>query len=144
MRMIIIKEICLLAETIILQYTAYTIEGSKALLNSKLPLIKKAVVSQIYSAMGLTQKAGANNTATILSAFITNEIDNSTSSSSSLETTRSLAGAQVANAIHKITTMTDSNNNGNDLASMKVVVDNEAKCSNSEPIHCNLNIRIHK
>jgi hypothetical protein len=79
--MIIIKEICLLAETIILQYTAYTIEGSKALLNSKLPLIKKAVVSQIYSAMGLTQKAGANNTATILSAFITNEIDNSTSSS---------------------------------------------------------------
>jgi hypothetical protein len=125
-------------------HTAYTIEGSKALLNSKLPLIKKAVISQIYSAMGLTQKAGANNSATNLNALITNEIDNSTSSSSSLETTRSLAGAQVANAIHKITTMIDSNSDGNDLTSMKVVVDNEAKCSNSEPIHCNLNIRIHK
>jgi hypothetical protein len=94
--------------------------------------------------MGLTQKAGANNSATNLNALITNEIDNSTSSSSSLETTRSLAGAQVANAIHKITTMIDSNSDGNDLTSMKVVVDNEAKCSNSEPIHCNLNIRIHK
>jgi hypothetical protein len=125
-------------------HTAYTIEGSKALLNSKLPLIKKAVISQIYSAMGLTQKAGENNSATNLNALITNEIDNSTSSSSSLETTRSLAGAQVANAIHKITTMIDSNGDGNDLASMKVVIDNEAKCSNSEPIHCNLNIRIHK
>ena len=125
-------------------HTAYTIEGSKALLNSKLPLIKKAVISQIYSAMGLTQKAGANNSATNLNALITNEIDNSTSSSSSLETTRSLTGAQVANAIHKITNIIDSNSDGNDLASMKVVVDNEAKCSNSEPIHCNLNIRIHK
>lgn len=125
-------------------HTAYTIEGSKSLLNSKLPLIKKAVISQIYSAIGLTQKAGANNSATNLNALITNEIDNSTSSSSSIDTTRSLAGAQVANAIHKITTLIDSNSDGNDLASMKVVVDNEAKCSNSEPIHCNLDIRIHK
>jgi hypothetical protein len=128
-------------------HTSYTIEGSRPLLNSKLPLIKKAVISQIYSAMGLTQKAGANNTATNLNALITNEIDNSTSSSSSLETTKSLAGAQVANAIHKITTMITSTNDGNNLASMKVVVDNEAKCSNSDPVttlHCNLNIRIHK
>ncbi|MGA9843966.1 MAG: hypothetical protein WBQ25_16810 [Nitrososphaeraceae archaeon] len=128
-------------------HTSYTIEGSKALLNSKLPLIKKAVISQVYSAMGITQKAGANNTVTNLNALITNEIDNSTSSSSSLETTRSLAGAQVANAIHKVTTMVNSNSDGNDLASMKVVIDNEAKCSNSDPVtalHCNLNIRIHK
>lgn len=84
-------------------HTSYTIEGSKALLNSKLPLIKKAVVSQIYSAMGLTQKAGANNTETNLNALIINEIDNSTSRSSSLETTKSLAGTQVTNA-----TATDS------------------------------------
>lgn len=129
-------------------HTSYTIEGSKVLLNSKLPLIKKAVISQIYNAVGLTQKAGANNTATNLNALITNEIDNSTSSSSSLETTKSLAGAQVANAIHKITSMINSNDDGQDLASMKVVVDNEAKCSNSVPVttslHCNLNIRIHK
>jgi hypothetical protein len=128
-------------------HTSYTIEGNRELLNSKLPLIKKAVISQIYSAMGLTQKAGANNTATNLNALITNEIDNSTSSSSSLETTKSLAGAQVANAIHKITTMINSTNDGNNLASMKVVVDNEAKCSNSDPVttlHCILNIRIHK
>jgi hypothetical protein len=132
------------SDTMTTTHTAYTIEGSKALLNSKLPLIKKAVISQIYSAIGLTQKAAANNSATNLNALITNEIDNSTSSSSNLETTRSLAGAQVSNAIHKITTMIHSNSDGNDLASMKVVVDNEAKCSNSEPIHCSLNIRIHK
>jgi len=126
-------------------HTSYIIEGSNALLNSKLPLIKKAVVSQIYSALGLTQKAGVNNTATNLNALITNEIDNSTSSSSSLETTKSLAGAQVANAIHKITSMINSND-GQDLAVGKVVVDNEAKCSTSAAtsIHCNLNIRIHK
>lgn len=95
--------------------------------------------------MGLTQKAGVNNTATNLNALITNEIDNSTSSSSSLETTKSLAGAQVANAIHKITSMINSND-GQDLAVGKVVVDNEAKCSTSAAtsIHCNLNIRIHK
>ena len=81
-------------------HTSYIIEGSNALLNSKLPLIKKAVVSQIYSALGLTQKAGVNNTATNLNALITNEIDNSTSRpQASLETTKSLAGAQVANAI---------------------------------------------
>jgi hypothetical protein len=65
----------------------------------------------------------------------------------SLETTKSLAGAQVANVIHKITSMINSNDDGQDLASMKVVVDNEAKCSNSVPVttslHCNLNIRIH-
>ena len=48
-----------------------------------------------------------------------------------LETTKSLAGAQVANAIHKITSMINSNGDRQDLASMKVVVDNEAKCSNS-------------
>jgi hypothetical protein len=127
-------------------HTSYTIEGSNALLNLKLPLIKKAVVSQIYTAMGLTQKAGVNNTATNLNALITNEIDNSTSSSSSLETTKSLAGAQVANAIHKITSMINSNA-GQDLPVGKVVVDNEAKCSTSAAatsIHCNLNIRIHK
>jgi hypothetical protein len=132
------------SDTTTTTHTAYTIEGSKALLNSKLPLIKKAVISQIYSAMGLTQKAGSNNSATNLNALITNEIDNSTSSSSNLETTRSLAGTQVANAIHKITSMIDSNSDGNDHASMKVAIDNEAKCSNSEPTHCNLNIRIHK
>ena len=47
-----------------------------------------------------------------------------------LETTKSLAGAQVANAIHKITSMINSND-GQDLAVGKVVVDNEAKCSTS-------------
>jgi hypothetical protein len=51
--------------------------------------------------MGVIQKADANNAATILNAVITNEIDNSTSRSSSLETTKSLTAAQIANAIHK-------------------------------------------
>ena len=60
------------SDTMTTTHTVYTIEGSKALLNSKLPLIKKAVISQIYSAMGLTQKARANNSATNLNALITN------------------------------------------------------------------------
>lgn len=54
-------------------------------------------------AMGLSQKAGTNNTIKNLNTLITNEIDNSTSSSSDLVTARSLAAAQVANAIHKVT-----------------------------------------
>jgi hypothetical protein len=127
-------------------HTSYTIEGSSALLNSKLPLIKKAVISQIYGAMGLTQKAGANNTATNINALIINEIDNSTSRSSSLETTKSLVGAQIASAIHKLTSLI-TNNNAQALAIRKVVIDNEVKCSASAgvaPLHCNLNILIHK
>jgi hypothetical protein len=39
--------------------------------------------------MDLTQKAGVNNTATNLNALITNEIDSSTTSTSSLEMTKS-------------------------------------------------------
>jgi hypothetical protein len=125
-------------------HTSYTIEGSSALLNSKLPLIKKAVISQIYGAMGLTQKAGANNTATNINALIINEIDNSTSRSSSLETTKSLVGAQIASAIHKLTSLI-TNNNAQALAIRKVVIDNEVKCSAGvAPLHCNLNILIHK
>ena len=72
-------------------HTSYIIEGTNALLSSKLPVIKKAVISQIYGAIGIPQKADVNNTATNLNALITNEIDNSTSRSSSLETTKSLA-----------------------------------------------------
>jgi hypothetical protein len=127
-------------------HTSYTIEGSNALLNLKLPVIKKAVVSQIYGAMGLSQKAGSNNIGTNLNALIANEIDNSTSSSVNLETTKSLACAQVANAIHKVASIINSSD-GQDLQLRKIVVDNEAKCSNSAPgnsLHCNLNIRIHE
>lgn len=127
-------------------HTSYIIEGSNALLSSKLPMIKKAVIGQLYGAMGIAQKADVNNTATNLNALITNEIDNSTSRSSSLETTRSLAAAQIANAVHKITSIVNSNS-GQDLAIRKVVIDNEAKCSTSAgiaPLHCDLNIRIHK
>jgi hypothetical protein len=39
--------------------------------------------------MDLTQKAGVNNTVTNLNALITNEIDNSTSSTSRLGMTKS-------------------------------------------------------
>jgi hypothetical protein len=128
-------------------HTSYIIEGSSALLSSKLPMIKKAVISQIYGAIGIPQKADVNNTATNLNALITNEIDNSTSRSSSLETTKSLAAAQIANAVHKITSIINSNNE-QDLAIRKVVIDNEAKCSSTSagvtPLHCNLNIPIHK
>ena len=63
-------------------HTSYIIEGTNALLSSKLPVIKKAVISQIYGAIGIPQKADVNNTATNLNALITNEIDNSTSRSS--------------------------------------------------------------
>jgi len=128
-------------------HTSYTIEGSNALLNSKLPLIKKAVVSQIYGAVGLSQKAGTNNTVKNLNTLITNEIDNSTSSSSDLGTTKSLAAAQIANAIHKVTSTSNSSSDGQDPQLRKIVVNNEAKCSNSAPkshLQCNLNIRIHK
>ena len=60
--------------------------------------------------MGIPQKANVNNTGTNLNALITNEIDNSTSRSSTLETTKSLAAAQIANAVHKITSIINSNN----------------------------------
>jgi len=73
--------------------------------------------------MGLPQKAGSNNIGTNLNALIANEIDNSTSLSSNLETTKSLAGAQVANAIHKVTSIINSSD-GQDLQPRKIVVDN--------------------
>jgi hypothetical protein len=123
-------------------HTSYAIEGSNALLSSKLPMIKKAVIGQIYGAMGIAQ-TGSNDTSARVNALIINEIDNSTSKASSLGTTRSLTGTQIANAIEKLIT---SNNNGQDLELRKIVVENEAKCSSSSLISivdCSLKIRIH-
>ena len=64
-----------------------------------------------------------------------------------LETTKSLAAAQIANAVHKITSIINSNSE-QDLAIRKVVIDSEAKCYSTSagvtPLHCNLNILIHK
>jgi hypothetical protein len=123
--------------------TSYTIENSKELLSSKLPMIKKAVISQIYDAMGIAQK-GSNDTSARVNALIINEIDNSTSKASSLGTTKSLTGTQISNAIERLNT--SNNNNGQDLELRKIVVENEAKCSSSSLIStadCNLKIRIH-
>jgi hypothetical protein len=64
-------------------HTSYAIEGSNELLSSKLPMIKKAVISQIYGAMGIAQ-TGSNDTSARVNALIINEIDNSTSKASSL------------------------------------------------------------
>jgi len=124
-------------------HTSYAIEGSNELLSSKLPMIKKAVISQIYGAMGIAQ-TGSNDTSARVIALIINEIDNSTSKASSLGTTRSLTGIQIANAIQKLIT---SNNNSQDLELKKIVVENEAKCSSSSlksTADCNLKIRIHQ
>lgn len=124
-------------------HTSYAIEGSNALLSSKLPMIKKAVIGQIYGAMGIAQ-TGSNDTSARVNALIINEIDNSTSKASSLSTTRSLTGTQIANAIEKLIT---SNNNSQDLELRKIVVENEAKCSSSSlksTADCNLKIRIHQ
>jgi hypothetical protein len=124
-------------------HTSYAIEGSNELLSSKLPMIKKAVISQIYGAMGIAQ-TGSNDTSARVIALIINEIDNSTSKASSLGTTRSLTGIQIANAIQKLIT---SNNNSQDLELRKIVVENEAKCSSSSlksTADCNLKIRIHQ
>jgi hypothetical protein len=125
-------------------HTSYTIEDSNDLLSSKLPMIKKAAISQIYAAMSIAQK-GSNDTSAKVNALIINEIDNSTSKASSLGTTKSLTGTQIANAIEKLNT--SNNNNGQDLELRKIVVDNEAKCSSSSLIStadCNLKIRIHQ
>jgi hypothetical protein len=124
-------------------HTSYAIEGSNELLSSKLPMIKKAVISQIYGAMGIAQ-TGSNDTSAKVNALIINEIDNSTSKESSLGTTRSLTGTQIANSIEKLIT---SNNNSQDLELRKIVVENEAKCSSSSLISivdCSLKIRIHQ
>jgi hypothetical protein len=91
---------------------------------------------------GIAQ-TGSNDTSARVNALIINEIDNSTSKASSLGTTRSLTGTQIANAIEKLIT---SNNNGQDLELRKIVVENEAKCSSSSLISivdCSLKIRIH-
>jgi hypothetical protein len=108
-------------------------------------MIKKAVISQIYDAMGIAQK-GSNDTSARVNALIINEIDNSTSKASSLGTTKSLTGTQIANAIEKL--ITSNNKNGLDLELKKIVVENEAKCSSSSslisPVDCNLKIRIHQ
>jgi hypothetical protein len=125
-------------------HTSYAIEESNALLSSKLPMIKKAVIGQIYGAMGIAQ-TGSNDTSARVNALIINEIDNSTSKASSLSTTRSLTGTQIANAIEKL--ITSNNNNGQDLELRKIVVENEAKCSSSSlksTADCNLKIRIHQ
>ena len=124
-------------------HTSYAIEGSNELLSSKLPMIKKAVIGQIYGAMGIAQ-TGSNDTSARVIALIINEIDNSTSKASSLGTTRSLTGIQIANAIQKLIT---SSNNSQDLELKKIVVENEAKCSSSSlksTADCNLKIRIHQ
>jgi hypothetical protein len=123
-------------------HTSYAIENSNELLSSKLPMIKKAVISQIYGAMGIAQ-TGSNDTSARVNALIINEIDNSTSKASSLGTTRSLTGTQIANAIERLIA---SNNNGQDLELRKIVVENEAKCSSSlnSTADCNLKIRIHQ
>ena len=123
-------------------HTSYAIEGSNELLSSKLPMIKKAVISQIYGAMGIAQ-TGSNDTSGRVNALIINEIDNSTSKASSLSTTRSLTGTQIANAIEKL--ITSNNNDSQDLELRKIVVENEAKCSSSSIISivdCSLKIRI--
>ncbi len=126
-------------------HTSYAIENSNELISSKLPMIKKAVISQIYDAMGIAQK-GSNDTSARVNALIINEIDNSTSKASSLGTTKSLTGTQIANAIEKL--ITSNNKNGLDLELRKIVVENEAKCSSSSslisPVDCNLKIRIHQ
>jgi len=125
-------------------HTSYAIEGSNELLSSKLPMIKKAVISQIYGAMGIAQ-TGSNDTSARVIALIINEIDNSTSKASSLGTTKSLTGTQIANAIEKL--ITSNNKNGLDLELKKIVVENEAKCSSSSlksTADCNLKIRIHQ
>jgi hypothetical protein len=93
--------------------------------------------------MGIAQ-TGSNDTSARVIALIINEIDNSTSKASSLGTTRSLTGIQIANAIQKLIT---SNNNSQDLELRKIVVENEAKCSSSSlksTADCNLKIRIHQ
>lgn len=125
-------------------HTSYAIEGSNELLSSKLPMIKKAVISQIYGAMGIAQ-TGSNDTSARVIALIINEIDNSTSKASSLSTTRSLTGTQIANAIEKL--ITSNNNDSQDLELRNIVVENEAKCSSSSlksTADCNLKIRIHQ
>jgi len=125
-------------------HTSYAIENSDELISSKLPMIKKAVISQIYDAMGIAQK-GSNDTSARVNALIINEIDNSTSKASSLGTTKSLTGTQIANAIEKL--ITSNNKNGLDLELRKIVVENEAKCSSSSSLislDCNLKIRIHQ
>jgi hypothetical protein len=125
-------------------HTSYAIEGSNELLSSKLPIIKKAVISQIYGAMGIAQ-TGSNDTSARVNALIINEVDNSTSKASSLSTTRSLTGTQIANAIEKL--ITSNNNDSQDLELRKIVVENEAKCSSSSlksTADCNLKIRIHQ
>jgi hypothetical protein len=126
-------------------HTSYAIENSNELLSLKLPMIKKAVISQIYDATGIAQK-GSNDTSARVNALIINEIDNSTSKASSLGTTKSLTGTQIANAIEKL--ITSNNKNGLDLELKKIVVENEAKCFSSSslisPVDCNLKIRIHQ
>jgi hypothetical protein len=67
------------------------------------------------------------------------------SKASSLSTTRSLTGTQIANAIEKL--ITSNNNDSQDLELRKIVVENEAKCSSSSlksTADCNLKIRIHQ
>jgi hypothetical protein len=105
-------------------------------------MIKKTVISQIYDAMGISQK-GSNDTSARVNALIINEIDNSTSKASSLGTTKSLTGTQIANAMVKL--ITSNNNNDQDLELRKIVVENEAKASSSSlisTVDCNLKIRI--
>ena len=92
--------------------------------------------------MGIAQ-TGSNDTSARVNALIINEIDNSTSKASSLSTTRSLTGTQIANAIEKL--ITSNNNDSQDLELRKIVVENEAKCSSSSIISivdCSLKIRI--
>jgi hypothetical protein len=128
-------------------HSSYDIEGNSDLLKAKIPMIKKAVISQIYGVMGIAQK-GSNQTFPKVNAIIVNEIDNSTSKTTSLDTTRSLTGIQITNAIEKLIYSSD-NTQSSQLR--KIIVENKSECShglnsnvNSTASDCNLTIRIHQ
>jgi hypothetical protein len=128
-------------------HSSYDIEGNSDLLKAKIPMIKKAVISQIYGVMGIAQK-GSNQTFPKVNAIIVNEIDNSTSKTTSLDTTRSLTGIQITNAIEKLISSSD-NTQSSQLR--KIIVENKSECShglnsnvNSTASDCNLTIRIHQ
>jgi hypothetical protein len=126
-------------------HISYTIEGSSDLIKSKLPLIKKAVIGQLYSAIGIVQK-GSNDTSARLNSLIVNEIDNSTARATTLGNTKSFTGIQISNAIDKLTNNLNNSNNTVDTGLRKVIVENEAQClpSSSSLSDCSLKIRIHQ
>jgi hypothetical protein len=106
--------------------TSYTIEGVADLLTSKLPMIKKAALSQVYAAIGIAQK-GSNNTGAQINSMIINEIDNSTASANNIGTMRSATASQIDAAIGKLI---GRNNNDGSAEVMKLIIDNKAVCSN--------------